>query len=115
MYCCIYRALIGNEFEESEATKFAEADYLSDVAAYGPLTQEAFFDVLLELIDTWAENAGQFFRSAFAWALFDWWVVVLLALFVCAHTFTLLCCSGLLCYAVLLFISCSVLFCFVLL
>jgi hypothetical protein len=64
--------------DENEAKKFAEADYFSDVAAYGPLTQEAFFDVLLELIDTWAENAGQFFRSAFAWALYDWYDVIVI-------------------------------------
>jgi hypothetical protein len=71
MFCSVPRALIGNEFNEKEALEFAEAEYLSDTAAYGPLGQEAFGDVMLELLDTWAENAGQFFRSAFAWALFD--------------------------------------------
>lgn len=66
-----YRALIATDFLEKEALEFAEAEYQSDTAAYGPMNQQAFFDVVLELVDTWAQSAGQFFRSSFAWALFD--------------------------------------------
>lgn len=85
MYCSLFtllhdtllcftcsRALIGSDFLENQASEFAEAEYFSDIAAFGPMVEQAFNDVVLELIDTWAENAGQFFRSAFAWALFDW-------------------------------------------
>ena len=68
--CC--RALIGADIDEEDSVKFAEADYLSDLALYGPMVQEAFYDVMYELLDNWAGAAGQFFRSAFAWALFDW-------------------------------------------
>lgn len=73
MHFVIKRALIGDELDEAAARTLAEADYCSDRAAHGPLVQEAFFDVLLELMDTWGvKNSGPFFRSAFAWALFDW-------------------------------------------
>jgi hypothetical protein len=30
--------------------KFARAEYASDVAAYGPIRQQSFFDIMLELI-----------------------------------------------------------------
>lgn len=71
-----FRALIGGEITEEDSLKFAEADYFSDVAAHGPLLHSAFIDYMLEFFDVWTESAGQFFRSAFAWALFDWQVQV---------------------------------------
>mmetsp|Transcript_13105 Transcript_13105/g.24164 ORF Transcript_13105/g.24164 Transcript_13105/m.24164 type:complete len:969 (+) Transcript_13105:174-3080(+) len=67
----VQRALVGSDIDEEDSIKFAEADYESDVAMYGPMVQDAFYDVMYELLDSWAGVAGQFFRSAFAWALFD--------------------------------------------
>ena len=43
-------ALLGNEFNSSEAVDMASADYDSDVASYGPLTQEDFFHTLIAMI-----------------------------------------------------------------
>jgi hypothetical protein len=70
--CVVYRALVGDDLTDDEVMKFAEADYLSDIVSYGPMGEVAFCDVVLELLDVWAGVAGEFFRSAFAWALFDW-------------------------------------------
>lgn len=43
-------ALMGNEVKPDEAVELASADYDNDIASFGPITKQAFFDILLEII-----------------------------------------------------------------
>eukprot|EP00602_Paraphysomonas_sp_CaronLab_P003782 CAMPEP_0185039108 /NCGR_PEP_ID=MMETSP1103-20130426/35614_1 /TAXON_ID=36769 /ORGANISM="Paraphysomonas bandaiensis, Strain Caron Lab Isolate" /LENGTH=865 /DNA_ID=CAMNT_0027577873 /DNA_START=98 /DNA_END=2695 /DNA_ORIENTATION=- len=62
-------ALIGPELNPQEALDFAKAEYLSDTACYGPLNEIAFYDLLAELVEIWAENSQPAYFAAFSWAL----------------------------------------------
>ena len=82
------RALIGDRLDDNESNLFAKAEYNSALAAHGPLVKETFYDIVLELLDIWCDNSGQFFRSAFAWALFDRFIlftVVIMLLMTLSH------------------------------
>ena len=48
----VQMALLGKEFDSNEAVELANADYNCDVATHGPLTREAFFDVMAEIVGT---------------------------------------------------------------
>lgn len=48
----IQRALLGDDLTDLEARALAAAEYANDCNIYGPLTKEAFFDILAELIGT---------------------------------------------------------------
>jgi hypothetical protein len=82
-------ALIGSEVKSAEAVELANADYDNDVATYGPITKQAFFDIVLEMIggyvhvdllnscniflfaEVWAEDTRPRYHAAFTWALMD--------------------------------------------
>ena len=72
--CLVQYALIGGDenIQYNEALNFAKTDYIYDIACYGPLSRECFFDILLELIEMWSD-AGELSKLsiAFAWALLN--------------------------------------------
>jgi hypothetical protein len=67
----VQKAVIGGQMNEIEAINVAKTDYVTDTACYGPLRQECFFDILLELIEMWAENGVPKLLTSFAWALLN--------------------------------------------
>ncbi len=66
-------ALIGDIIDINEAKLHAEADYLHDIIGYGGemtgIDEEIFIDIMLALIEVWAEMVNPKYHTAFAWAL----------------------------------------------
>lgn len=67
----IQYAVIGKKMNQNDALNVAKTDYLNDIASYGPLGQECFYDILLELIEMWSENTIIKFTIAFTWELLN--------------------------------------------
>jgi hypothetical protein len=67
----IQHALIGGQLNEIESRNLAKIDYINDTACYGPLGRQCFYDILLELVEMWAENGVPKLSTSFAWALLN--------------------------------------------
>lgn len=67
----LQKAVLGEQINEMEAINLAKTDYVTDIACYGPLRQQCFYDILLEFIEMWAENGSPKLLTSFAWALLN--------------------------------------------
>lgn len=46
----LQKALLGNQFSDTESVKLADADHRYDIARFGSLLENSFCDILIELI-----------------------------------------------------------------
>jgi hypothetical protein len=67
----IQRALLGDDLTYDEAKQLARSDYISDRNCYGPLVEQAFNDILSEMVGLWAEISHIRFSASFTWSFFD--------------------------------------------
>ena len=63
--------VLGSYVSEEETRPSVEEDFLHDTEVYGPISKTIFFDLIFEVIETWAVFVDPTYYSAFAWAVLD--------------------------------------------